>query len=135
MNKKNRGHRLTYLPTCSHFLHTESPRCGFASLGMAQWKTQGHHYHLHRFVDWWNIREGAVQNYRLQEDSLMIEEPVANNFSSSKCVHLKTGTVPVFTWHGTVSSLAWHCVQPETPFGQPGAQFVQPKNRRKCVAR
>jgi hypothetical protein len=36
----------------------------------------------------------------------MLEQLVANIFSS-KCFYLKTGTVPVFTWHGTVSSLAW----------------------------
>jgi hypothetical protein len=64
----------------------------------------------------------------------MLEELVANIFSF-KLFYLKTGTLPVFTWHGTVSTLAWHCDQPETPFGQPCQQFGQPQNRRKCVAR
>jgi hypothetical protein len=65
---------------------------------------------------------------------LILEELVANIFFLQTVFTLKTGTLPVFTWHGTVSSLAWHCGQPEKPFGQPCQPFVQTKNRRKCIA-
>ena len=98
----------------------------------------------------------AVQDYPLQEDSLILEEVVANFFLLQNVFSQKTewfrfllgcalcptwpGTVSILAWQcvqpglavcpawpGTVSSLAWHCVQPEK-------QFIQPQDRRKCVA-
>ena len=42
----------------------------------------------------------------------MLNEMMADKF------FLKNGTVPVFTWPGTLFSLGWHGVQPWNQFGQ-----------------